>query len=127
MAEQRLILTLGLIGGTGKEGKGLAYRWARAGYNVIIGSRTKEKAEAAAQELNARLGGDHVRGMLNSDGAGAAAESLGRPRACARQRRARSSGSPRRSGARRLCVSECFPRTPGGGPSDCLRCPGQRR
>jgi len=69
MAEQRLILTLGLIGGTGKEGKGLAYRWARAGYNVIIGSRTKEKAEAAAQELNARLGGDHVRGMLNPDAA----------------------------------------------------------
>ena len=69
MAEQRLILTLGLIGGTGKEGKGLSYRWARAGYNVIIGSRTKEKAEATAQELNARLGGDHVRGMLNPDAA----------------------------------------------------------
>ena len=69
MAEQRLILTLGLIGGTGKEGKGLAYRWARAGYNVIIGSRTKEKAEAAAQELNQRLGGEPVRGMLNPDAA----------------------------------------------------------
>lgn len=69
MAEQRLILTLGVIGGTGKEGKGLAYRWARAGYNVIIGSRTKEKAEAAAQELNARLGGAQVRGMLNPDAA----------------------------------------------------------
>lgn len=69
MAEQRLILTLGLIGGTGKEGKGLAYRWARAGYNVIIGSRTKEKAEAAAHELNQRLGGEPVRGMLNPDAA----------------------------------------------------------
>jgi hypothetical protein len=69
MAEQRLILTLGVIGGTGKEGKGLAYRWARAGYNVVIGSRTKEKAEAAAQELNTRLGGEHVRGMLNPDAA----------------------------------------------------------
>jgi hypothetical protein len=69
MAEQRLILTLGLIGGTGKEGKGLAYRWARAGYNVIIGSRATEKAEAAAQELNERLGGEHVRGMLNPDAA----------------------------------------------------------
>src|SRR3970282_2393905 len=69
MAEQRLILTLGLIGGTGKEAKGLAYRWARAGYNVIIGSRTKEKAEAAAQELNGRLGGEQVRGMLNPDAA----------------------------------------------------------
>lgn len=69
MAEQRLILTLGVIGGTGKEGMGLAYRWARAGYNIIIGSRTIEKAEAAAQELNGRLGGQPVRGMLNPDAA----------------------------------------------------------
>jgi NADPH-dependent F420 reductase len=69
MAEQRLILTLGVIGGTGKEGQGLAYRWARAGYNVIIGSRTKEKAEAAAQALNERLGSQAVRGMLNPDAA----------------------------------------------------------
>ncbi|HMK07823.1 MAG TPA: NADPH-dependent F420 reductase [Anaerolineales bacterium] len=69
MAEQRLILTLGMIGGTGKEGKGLAYRWARAGYNVIIGSRTLEKAAAVAGELNERLGGEQVRGMLNPDAA----------------------------------------------------------
>jgi hypothetical protein len=69
MAEQRLILTLGVIGGTGKEGMGLAYRWARAGYNIVIGSRTVEKAEAAAQELNGRLGGQPVRGMLNPDAA----------------------------------------------------------
>jgi NADPH-dependent F420 reductase len=69
MAEQRLILTLGILGGTGKEGKGLAYRWARAGYNIVIGSRTKDKAEAAAGELNERLGGEHVRGMLNPDAA----------------------------------------------------------
>jgi hypothetical protein len=71
MAEQRLILTLGLIGGTGKEGKGLAFRWARAGYNVIIGSRTTERAVAVAQELNGRLGEEAVRGMLNPEAASA--------------------------------------------------------
>lgn len=48
--------TLAILGGTGKEGKGLAYRWARAGYTVYIGSRTPEKAERAADEIRARLG-----------------------------------------------------------------------
>lgn len=41
-----------VVGGTGKEGKGLAYRWALAGLQVIIGSRQAEKAQAAADELN---------------------------------------------------------------------------
>lgn len=40
-----------ILGGTGKEGKGLAYRWALAGVNVIIGSRSREKAEIAASEV----------------------------------------------------------------------------
>ena len=39
-----ILLTIAVLGGTGKEGKGLAYRWARAGYKVLIGSRTPEKA-----------------------------------------------------------------------------------
>lgn len=43
--------TIALIGGTGKEGKGLAYRWLKSGYCVIIGSRLQEKAAVAAQEL----------------------------------------------------------------------------
>ena len=42
---------IAIIGGTGKEGKGLAYRWAKAGFTVIIGSRTIEKAEKAVIEL----------------------------------------------------------------------------
>jgi len=33
------IKTIAILGGTGKEGKGIAYRWAKAGYNIIIGSR----------------------------------------------------------------------------------------
>lgn len=71
MTDKRLILTLALLGGTGNEGGGLGYRWARAGYNIIIGSRTAEKAEAAAKALNTRLGGEAVRGMLNPGAAAA--------------------------------------------------------
>jgi NADPH-dependent F420 reductase len=61
----RLILTLGIFGGTGNEGQGLAYRWAKAGYHVIIGSRTTEKAERVAAEVNERLGEALIQGMQN--------------------------------------------------------------
>ena len=47
--------TIAILGGTGKEGKGLAYRWAKAGYPIIIGSRDAKKAVAAADELKAKL------------------------------------------------------------------------
>src|SRR5262249_33657791 len=46
-------LKVGVIGGTGEEGRGLALRWAMAGAQVRIGSRTAERARAAADELNA--------------------------------------------------------------------------
>lgn len=42
---------LAILGGTGDLGTGLARRWAQAGYQVIIGSRTLEKAEAAVADL----------------------------------------------------------------------------
>lgn len=58
--------TIAILGGTGKEGPGLALRWASAGYPIIIGSRQQEKAEATAAELNAKLGIDTIRGMENS-------------------------------------------------------------
>ncbi|HTJ62819.1 MAG TPA: NADPH-dependent F420 reductase [Alphaproteobacteria bacterium] len=57
--------TLAVLGGTGAEGSGLAFRWAHAGYPVILGSRSAEKAETGAAELNALLGKDLVRGMDN--------------------------------------------------------------
>ncbi|HUK89437.1 MAG TPA: NADPH-dependent F420 reductase [Blastocatellia bacterium] len=47
---------LGLLGGTGPEGRGLALRWARAGFQVIIGSRSYDRAEKTAADLNALLG-----------------------------------------------------------------------
>jgi 8-hydroxy-5-deazaflavin:NADPH oxidoreductase len=62
-------VTVAVIGGTGKEGSGLAFRWANAGYNVIIGSRTMDKAEQAASELNAQLSGVTVQGMPNEQAA----------------------------------------------------------
>jgi NADPH-dependent F420 reductase len=66
------VMTIGVIGGTGKEGSGLALRWAHAGYGVIIGSREAERAEAKAAELNEALGADVVRGMDNVAAAQAA-------------------------------------------------------
>jgi len=51
------IKTISIIGGTGKEGKGLAVRWAQAGYRIVIGSRIAEKAENAANEILALMDG----------------------------------------------------------------------
>ncbi len=68
--EDHILLTIAVLGGTGKEGKGLAYCWARAGYHVLIGSRTEEKAVAAAKEVTDLLGdGVSVVGMTNSKAA----------------------------------------------------------
>ena len=65
-----IIRKIGIIGGTGKEGKGLAYRWAKAGYSILIGSRQAEKALAAASEIVNLLGHDvDVYGMTNSEAA----------------------------------------------------------
>jgi len=62
--------TIAIIGGTGKEGKGLAYRWCKAGYRVIIGSRQLEKAQAAVDDV-LMLAEEHVhlRGMTNPEAA----------------------------------------------------------
>jgi len=58
-------LRVGLIGGTGEEGRGLALRWALAGARVVVGSRAIEKAKATAQELNAAIGGERILGETN--------------------------------------------------------------
>jgi NADPH-dependent F420 reductase len=47
----KILPVLAILGGTGDLGTGLARRWAQAGYRVIIGSRTQQKAEAAATDL----------------------------------------------------------------------------
>lgn len=64
---------LGIIGGTGPQGRGLAARWARAGHEVHIGSRTLEKAQAAVDDVVARVGeGAEVVAGTNLDVAAAA-------------------------------------------------------
>jgi len=57
-------LVIGILGGTGDQGRGLARRFALAGHSVIIGSRSHERAHAAAQEI-----GHDVRGLGNRDAA----------------------------------------------------------
>ena len=47
---------LGFLGGTGEEGKGLAFRLALAGESVMIGSRDEARAVEAAAEVNDLLG-----------------------------------------------------------------------
>lgn len=42
---------ISILGGTGDLGTGLARRWLQAGYQVIIGSRTEDKAQAAVEDL----------------------------------------------------------------------------
>jgi NADPH-dependent F420 reductase len=67
--DSAIVVTVAILGGTGKEGSGLAMRWALHGYRVIIGSRDAERAAARAQELNAVLNGDYIVGKSNVDAA----------------------------------------------------------
>lgn len=65
--------TIAVLGGSGKEGGGLALRWAHAGHTVVIGSRTADRAEESAAQIRAALGGaGTVRGLPNLDAASAA-------------------------------------------------------
>lgn len=65
-----LLLTIAVLGGTGKEGKGLAYRWAKAGYRVLIGSRVSERAVTTAAEIMEMLeGSSSLVGMTNLEAA----------------------------------------------------------
>ena len=52
---------IAVIGGTGPQGKGLGYRFAKAGHDVIIGSRSADRGEAGAAEISER----GVRGLVS--------------------------------------------------------------
>jgi hypothetical protein len=65
-------MKIAVLGGTGKEGSGLALRWANAGHTVSIGSRDASKAEAVAQELNLVFGEARITGTDNVSAAAAA-------------------------------------------------------
>ncbi|WP_193613934.1 NADPH-dependent F420 reductase [Nocardioides lijunqiniae] len=62
---------IAVIGGTGPQGKGLGYRFARHGHTVVLGSRAAEKAVPVAEEVTARLSGvegaGEVTGASNAD------------------------------------------------------------
>jgi NADPH-dependent F420 reductase len=58
-----------IIGGTGALGWGLAMRLARAGEQVVIGSRSAERAEEAVERLGEAAPGAEARGQLNADAA----------------------------------------------------------
>ena len=57
-------LVIGILGGTGPQGRGLARRFAMAGHQVIIGSRNHDRAYGVAREI-----GHDVRGLANRDAA----------------------------------------------------------
>ncbi len=58
-------LTIGVLGGTGDQGRGLALRLAMAGHTVLIGSRAAEKAVPIAAELQTLAPGLSVGGASN--------------------------------------------------------------
>jgi NADPH-dependent F420 reductase len=64
-------MRIAIIGGTGKEGAGLALAWAQAGQDVIIGSRSLERAQETAGTINAAAGRPAASGALNRDAAAA--------------------------------------------------------
>jgi 8-hydroxy-5-deazaflavin:NADPH oxidoreductase len=68
---------IAIIGGTGDQGKGLALRWARAGFKITIGSRSAERATTAAEEMRALLNRDGdkdgaIDGSINGEAAASA-------------------------------------------------------
>jgi 8-hydroxy-5-deazaflavin:NADPH oxidoreductase len=71
--ETYVTATVGILGGTGGLGKGLAARLADVGVQVIVGSRAPERAEAAVADIASWLGGDgtDLRGAGNLEAASA--------------------------------------------------------
>lgn len=61
---------IAILGGTGKEGRGLAARWSNAGRRVVIGSRDAARAATAATEVAELSGGD----VAGAENGGACAE-----------------------------------------------------
>src|SRR5260370_2440626 len=63
---------IGILGGTGAEGSGLAYRLAKAGEHILIGSREASRAQATAKLLRERIGGNaQIEGLDNPSAAAA--------------------------------------------------------
>lgn len=65
-------MTIAILGGAGKEGSGLALRWADAGHRIVIGSRDPVRAAEAAAEINTAIGRDAATGSDNLSAAASA-------------------------------------------------------
>jgi 8-hydroxy-5-deazaflavin:NADPH oxidoreductase len=59
-------VTIGVLGGTGEQGRGLARRWAKAGLRVRVGSRQADRAVDIAADVAAGLPGADVAGEVNA-------------------------------------------------------------
>lgn len=59
--------TIAVVGGTGPQGRGLAYRFALAGHRIVLGSRDADRASSAASEIAAKLDEADVSGTTNAD------------------------------------------------------------
>jgi NADPH-dependent F420 reductase len=62
-------MRVAILGGTGPEGAGLALRWARAGHEIVIGSREAARARAKAAKLAGQAPGASIRGATNAEAA----------------------------------------------------------
>jgi hypothetical protein len=62
-------VNIAILGGTGKEGAGLAVRWARLGHSIIIGSRDAERARTKATELRDAAHAIPIVGHTNAEAA----------------------------------------------------------
>jgi hypothetical protein len=65
-------MKIGIVGGTGREGRGLGVRWAKAGHDVFIGSRQADKGVAKAAEFSGEFGvalqgGDNVAACTHAE------------------------------------------------------------
>jgi coenzyme F420-0:L-glutamate ligase/coenzyme F420-1:gamma-L-glutamate ligase len=60
---------IAIVGGSGAMGRALAFRWARAGRSVLLGSRDQARAASVAQELQVRVPASDIRGATNADAA----------------------------------------------------------
>jgi NADPH-dependent F420 reductase len=69
---EALVMEIGVLGGTGPQGKGIATRLAALGHTVVVGSRTPERSAAVVSRLRERWG-DRVAGLRAGDNAEAAA------------------------------------------------------
>jgi NADPH-dependent F420 reductase len=65
-------LTIAVLGGTGPQGKGLGYRFAKAGHTVVVGSRAADRAEGVAAEIRERGVSGEVSGAANAEAAAGA-------------------------------------------------------